>query len=228
MSPDLITLKLDGEYLNKESLSIIRRNLEKASAVVIGPGLGLQKETQEAVKEILKTIEAKKIPLLVDADALKAFAEFKHRLETPAVLTPHTGEYEILTGTKLPQSTEGRIDHVKQTAQDLDAVVLLKSHVDIISDGSRVKLNFTGNPGMTVGGTGDVLSGIVGAYLARSVSPFEAAVAGAFVNGAAGDFVKAEKGYHMVASDLLDWIPKVMDNPMCHLELKRGCFPKGF
>jgi hydroxyethylthiazole kinase-like uncharacterized protein yjeF len=228
MSPDLITLKLDGEYLNKENLSVVRRNLEKATAVVLGPGLGLQKETKEAVKEILKTVEAKKIPLLLDADALKAFAEFKHRLETPTVLTPHTGEYEILTGMKLPQSVEGRVGLIKQTAQDLDAVVLLKSHVDIISDGSRVKLNFTGNPGMTVGGTGDVLSGVVGAFLARGVAPFEAAVAGAFINGAAGDFVKAEKGYHMVASDLLGWIPKVMDNPMCHLELKRGCLPKGF
>jgi hydroxyethylthiazole kinase-like uncharacterized protein yjeF len=228
MSPDLITLKLDGEYLNKENLSVVRRSLERATAVVIGPGLGLQKETQEAVKEILKTVEAKKVPLLMDADALKAFAGFKRRLETPAVLTPHTGEYEILTGTKLPQSIEGRIGLVKQTAQDLDAVILLKSHVDIITDGSRVKLNFTGNPGMTVGGTGDVLSGIVGAFLARGVAPFEAAAAAAFINGAAGDFVKAEKGYHMVASDLLNWIPKVIDNPMCHLELKKGAFRKAF
>jgi NAD(P)H-hydrate epimerase len=220
MSPDLITLKLEGDYLNAENLSIIRRDLKKATAVVLGPGLGLHKETQDAVKEILKVIEAKKIPLLLDADALKAFAEFKHRLETRSVLTPHVGEYEILTKTKLPQSIHGRIELVKQAAQDLDTVILLKSHVDIITDGYRVKLNFTGNPGMTVGGTGDVLSGIVGAFLARGVAPFEAAVAGAFTNGAAGDFVKAEKGHHMVASDLLSWIPKVMDNPMCHLELK--------
>ena len=84
-----------------------------------------------------------------------------------------------------------------------------------------MKLNFTGNPGMTVGGTGDVLSGIVGAFLSWGVEPFEAAVAGAFVNGAAGDFVKTEKGYHMVASDLLEWIPKVIDDPMSHLSLKK-------
>ena len=99
-------------------------------------------------------------------------------------------------------------------------MILLKGHVDIISDGYRIKLNFTGNPGMTVGGTGDVLSGIVGAYLSWGTDPFEAAVAGAFINGAAGDFVKAEKGYHMVASDLLEWIPKVMNDPMSHLNLK--------
>ncbi|MBS7614575.1 NAD(P)H-hydrate dehydratase [Candidatus Bathyarchaeota archaeon] len=228
MSPDLITIKLEGEYLNKETLSVIRRNLDKATSVVIGPGLGMQKETQEAVKEIIRIVNEKKIPMLIDADALKAFAEFKHRLATPAVLTPHVGEYEILTGTKLPQNTEGRISLVKQTAQDLNAVVLLKSNIDIITDGAAVKLNFTGNPGMTVGGTGDILSGIVGALLARHIAPFEAAVAGAFVNGAAGDFAKAEKGEHMVASDLLKWIPKAMDDSFSHLELKKGRFPKGF
>ncbi|MEM3013800.1 MAG: NAD(P)H-hydrate dehydratase [Candidatus Bathyarchaeia archaeon] len=228
MSPDLITIKLEGDFLNKENLSTIRRNLDKATAVVIGPGLGLQKETQETIKEIVRIVDEKRIPLLLDADALKAFAEFKHRLKTPTVLTPHLGEYEILTGTKLPQNTEGRISLVKQTSQDLDVVVLLKSHIDIITDGTAVKLNFTGNPGMTVGGTGDILSGIVGALLARGVAPFKAAVAGAFINGAAGDFVKAEKGEHMVASDLLEWIPKVMDDPFSHLELKKGSFPKGF
>jgi len=228
MSPDLITLKLEGDYLTAEGLSVVRRDLEKATAVVLGPGLGLHKETQDAVKEVLKVVEAKKMPLVLDADALKAFADFKHRLATPAVLTPHVGEYEVLTKTKLPQSTRERIELVKHAAQDLDATILLKSHVDIVTDGYRMKLNFTGNPGMTVGGTGDVLSGVVGALLARGVAPFEAAVAGAFINGAAGDFVKAEKGEHMVASDLLGWIPRVMDDPMGHLQLKRGRVPKGF
>jgi len=73
---------------------------------------------------------------------------------------------------------------------------------------------------MTVGGTGDVLSGVVGALLAQKIEPFEAAVAGAFVNGAAGDFVFREKGYHMVASDLIDWIPKAFDDPMSHLQVR--------
>jgi NAD(P)H-hydrate epimerase len=222
MSPDLITLKLDGDYLTTGNLSVVRRDLEKATAVVLGPGLGLHKETKDAVKEVLKVVEAKKVPLVLDADALKAFADFKHRIETPTVLTPHAGEFEVLTKTKLPQSTHARIELIKRAAQDLDATILLKSHVDIVTDGYRLKLNFTGNPGMTVGGTGDVLSGIVGALLARGIPPFEAAVAGAFINGAAGDFVEAEKGHHMVASDLLSWIPKVMDNPMSHKELRKG------
>ena len=126
----------------------------------------------------------------------------------------------MLTGSILPDDIDERAETVRRTAQDLDAVILLKGHIDIISDGYRIKLNFTGNPGMTVGGTGDVLSGIVGAYLSWGDDPFEAAVAGAFINGAAGDFVKAEKGYHMVASNLLEWIPKVMNDPMSHLKLK--------
>jgi len=75
---------------------------------------------------------------------------------------------------------------------------------------------------MTVGGTGDILSGIAGAFLAWGAEPFEAAVAGAFINGAAGDFVRKEKGYHMVPTDLLEWIPKVMDDPMSHLKVRRS------
>ena len=222
MSPNLITLKLEGEQLNRNSLSVIRRDIEKATALVIGPGLGLHRETQEAVNEIIKIVETKRIPTLLDADGLKAFAESKRRIGAPAVLTPHAGEYQMLTGKKLPSDLDKRAESVRRTAQDLDAVIVLKSHTDVISDGYRVKLNFTGNPGMTVGGTGDVLSGIVGAFLAQGVDPFEAAVAGAFINGAAGDFVKAEKGYHMVSTDLLDWIPKVMDDPMCHLSLRKN------
>ena len=75
---------------------------------------------------------------------------------------------------------------------------------------------------MTVGGTGDVLSGIVGGVLAMKTGAFQAAVAGAFVNGAAGDFVVNERGYHITASDLIDWIPKILDDPMSHLKVKNA------
>lgn len=222
MSPNLITLKLEGDHLNPRNVPVLRRQLERATAIVIGPGLGLHKETEETVEALIKVIEEKKIPLLLDADGLKAFAKFERRFETPTVLTPHAGEYKILTGEELSESLEKRAISVQKTAQDLNSVILLKSHVDIISDGERIKLNFTGNPGMTVGGTGDVLSGIVGAFLSQGADPFEAAVAGAFINGAAGDFAKKEKGYHMVPTDLFKWIPKVMDDPMSHLEVRRG------
>jgi len=144
----------------------------------------------------------------------------------PLVLTPHAGEYQLLTGKQPSRDLEKRAEEVQKTARKLGAVILLKGPVDVISDGKRVKLNFTGNPGMTVGGTGDVLSGIVGAFLAQQVDPFEAAVAGAFINGAAGDFVHSEKGDHMVPTDIIDWIPRVMNNPMSHTKVQKGV-PKG-
>jgi len=222
LSPNLINLKLEGAHFNPANVAVLRRFLKVTNAVAVGPGLDLHKETKEAVEEVLRLAEEAKIPVLLDADGLKAFAEFKWKFKAPAVLTPHAGEFALLVGKELPEGLEGRVEAVRKVAKELGAVILLKGHVDVVSDGSRVKLNFTGNPGMTVGGTGDVLSGIVGALLAQGVDAFEAAVAGAFVNGAAGDFVQREKGFHMVPTDLLDWIPKVLDCPMAHKELRSG------
>jgi NAD(P)H-hydrate epimerase len=201
---------------------VIKRYLEKATAVILGPGLGLHKETFKAVGEILKLAEKTKTPTLLDADGLKAFAKNKRRLLTPTVLTPHFGEYSLLGGKNESKNIGKMMETVRKIALKFDAVILLKSHVDIISNGFRVKSNFTGNPGMTVGGTGDVLSGIVGAFLAKGIDPFEAAVAGAFINGAAGDFVKSKMGFHMTATDLIEHIPLIMENPMIHLKIKES------
>jgi hydroxyethylthiazole kinase-like uncharacterized protein yjeF len=220
ISPNLITIKLEGEHLNPNNVAVIKRHMKTSTAVAMGPGLGLHKDTRDAGKEILGAMEEEKIPLLLDADGLKAFAEFKRKMKMPMVLTPHAGEYQILTGKELPADLKDRAAEVQKTAGELGAVMLLKGHVDVISNGELTKLNFTGNPGMTVGGTGDVLSGIVGAFIAQGADPFEASVAGAFINGAAGDFVKSERGYHMVPTDLLDWIPRIMDDPLSHLKVR--------
>jgi NAD(P)H-hydrate epimerase len=220
ISPDLITIKLEGTHLTKLNLKTLKEHIKNVNAVVLGPGLGLHDETKETVKALVETVEKARKPLLLDADGLKAFAGFKRKLKVPLVLTPHAGEYAILTGRKLPEDIGQRIIEVQKSASQLGAVILTKGAIDLISEGDRYKLNFTGNAGMTVGGTGDVLSGIVGALLAQGIDSFEAAVAGAFVNGAAGDFVACEKGYHMVASDLLDWIPRVFNDPMSHLKVR--------
>ncbi len=221
MSPDLITIKLEGEHLNPDNVTTLEDYVEKVDAVVLGPGLGLHRETVKAVRVLIELTEKSGKPLLLDADGLKAFAKFKRRLKIRSVLTPHTGEYTTLTARKVPQDFTAKIEDVQKTAAQLGTVILLKGATDIISDGKRVKVNFTGNPGMTVGGTGDVLSGVVGALLAQKSDAFESAVAGAFVNGAAGDFVFEEKGYHMVATDLIEWIPKVLNDPMSHLKVRR-------
>lgn len=221
MSPDLITIKLEGTHLNVSNVSALKTYIEAANAIALGPGLGLHPETREAVKAVIEAVESAAKPLLLDADGLKAFAEFKRKLNVPLVLTPHTGEYAILTGKKIPEGLKEKISEVQKTADELGAIILLKGPIDIISDEKRFKLNFTGNPGMTVGGTGDVLSGIVGAFLAQQIDPFEAAVAGAFVNGAAGDFVFEEKGCHMVSTDLIQRIPHVLNDPMSHLKVRK-------
>jgi NAD(P)H-hydrate epimerase len=227
MSPDLITIKLEGKHLNLADMSVLKTYVETVNAIVLGPGLGLHSETREAVRELVDFIESAGKPLLLDADALKAFAKFKRKLSVPLVLTPHAGEYAILTGKKLQEDLNEKVSEAQKTAVKLGAVILLKGPVDIISDEKHFKLNFTGNPGMTVGGTGDVLSGIVGTFLAQGIEPFEATVAGAFVNGAAGDFVFEEKGYHMVATDLISWIPRVLNDPMSHVKVQKGNGEKG-
>lgn len=222
LSPDLITIKLEGRHLNPNNLETLKPYVEVSDAVVLGPGLGLHPETREAVKDVVETVEKSGKPLLLDADGLKGFAEFKRKLDVPLVLTPHAGEYAILTGKKPPEPLLEKALQVQRTAATLNATVLLKGPVDVVSNGKRVKLNFTGNPGMTVGGTGDVLSGITGAFLAQKADCFEAAVAAAFVNGAAGDFVFEELGPHMVASDLIRQIPSVLNDPMSHLKVQKA------
>ncbi len=220
MSPNLITMKLEGGHLSPGNLPALKACIETVDSVVLGPGLGLHTETKEFVEAAVEAICSAGKPLLLDADGLKSFVEFQKHLGTPLILTPHAGEYATLVGKNLSDDLDESVSSVQKTAADLEAVILLKGPVDIISDGRNFKLNFTGNPGMTAGGTGDVLSGIVGALLAQHTDPFEAAVAGAFVNGAAGDFVLKEKGCHMVSTDLLEWIPHVLSNPASHLKVR--------
>ncbi len=219
MSPDLITIKLDGGNLKPSNAETLKPYFAMVDAVALGPGLGLNPETVDFVRVCVEAVERAGKKLLLDADGLKAFAKFKRPLKVPLVLTPHAGEYAILTGEVLPEKREERALLIQKTAKKLDAVVLVKGKVDYICDAKRIKFNFTGNPGMTVGGTGDVLSGIVGGLMAQNVDPFEAAVAGTFVNGAAGDFAASELGFHIVATDIIDWIPQVFDDPMSHLKV---------
>lgn len=221
MSPNIIVYKMEGEHLNPKNLDLIERIIGKATGIVIGPGLGLHEETATACRQILDLVQKRRIPVLIDADALKVFAESGLKIDSPAVLTPHSGEYETLTGKKPPKDLDLRVKHVEGFAEESGTTILLKGAVDVISDGRRTKLNGTGNPGMTVGGTGDTLSGIVGAFLSKGIEPFTAASCGAFVNGAAGDFAVSEKGYHIVPTDIIEYIPRVLEDPMSHLKVRQ-------
>jgi len=214
MSPNLITVKLDGECLSQRNIAPIKPLLERATGAVIGPGLGTREETFKAVGEILEMLRGLKMPSVIDADAIKAMGRARKGLGFPAVLTPHRGEFRALTGIDLSSdrgTLEEQIRSVREAAKGFDCTILLKGPIDIVSDGERVKLNSTGNPFMTVGGTGDVLSGIVGCFLAQGVGPMAAAAAGAFLNGYLGDALLRGGRAPLLPTDMIEEIPKALN-----------------
>jgi len=197
--------------LEPAALSQIQEDIKRATAVVVGSGLGTLAHTRDAVVELARTLAKTDLPVLFDADGLKAMATERELLRNHRwIVTPHAKEFEILTGVDLLKDTAGRAEEVKRAAKELGCTVLLKSYVDVIaSPDGKVALNQTGNPGMTVGGTGDVLTGIVGAFLSQGAEPFRAAVAGVWVCGRAGDLCLKEKGYEFIASDVIEKLPEV-------------------
>jgi NAD(P)H-hydrate epimerase len=202
-SPDLIVRKYPGDFFNHAGVESVLELSEACDSLVIGPGLGTNPEVREAVVEVLREIS---IPAVVDADALKALSGVK--IKGDVVLTPHSGEFEVLTGGKLPSGPEERVEVVKRWSRKIGAVVLLKSPTDVIASPSGDwKFNATGNPGMTAGGTGDVLAGLVGGLIAQGMNTYDAACCAAFINGCAGDDLYSDKGYGFTAMDLALQIP---------------------
>lgn len=202
-SPNLIVRELSSDRLCPEDIPILREMIALHDVTVMGMGLGRDKDTLETVKQLIP--ECRK--LVLDADAL-------YDLKLPiasgpdVIITPHLGEYRRLGGD-IPEDFAGKADSVREFALRNNITILLKGSCDIISDGNCYRLNRTGNPGMTVGGTGDVLAGIVGAFFAL-YGAMEAASYGAFVNGAGGDLAFAEKWNGLVATDIIEKIPEAI------------------
>lgn len=207
-SPNFIVHPLVGHRLLREDVEIIVELSAKADALAIGPGLGDSPGTLESIRAILKAVDK---PTVFDADAIRAVGQDTTVLaKRRAVATPHAREFVALTGKMLPDSIEERAKMVQEAARSLGITILLKGHVDIVSDGTRTKLNYTGNPGMTVGGTGDVLCGAVGGLLCKGVEPYDAARLGAFSNGYAGDLAFKVKSYGLTATDVADNLGRVL------------------
>jgi len=211
-SPNIIVKKLNYDILTSKDLPDLLPLVDHCTSIVAGPGLGLDEETINGVVQFMEDA-AKKKPIVVDADALKALSKMPERLAgAKAVFTPHAGEFSILMGYEMapPQALNNRITQVQDAAKKAGVTILLKGPEDIISDGERWKINTTHNPGMTVGGTGDVLSGVVATFLSWGVEPFRSACAGAFVNGLAGNLAVKERGYHIIATDVIEEIPNAL------------------
>lgn len=199
-SPNLIVQELTADHLCPEDMTVLKDLIARHDVVVMGMGLGRHPETMATVAEIIPL--ARKV--VIDADALQPDLPLK------GIVTPHAGEFKRISGISLVDlSYRERIEPLKGYACEIGLVVLLKGKIDLISDGEAVRANSTGNPGMTVGGTGDVLAGVTAAFYART-SAMRAATAAAFVNGRAGDLVYAELDFGMMATDVVEKIPQAM------------------
>jgi len=206
--PDVITYPLDSELKLKHIPKILdlAKNFD---SLIIGCGLNRNEESYQAIREIIKNIN---LPMVIDAEAIRAIAEQKEVVKNKKVIiTPHTEEFRILTGEKLKPEVEDRKEKIKRWANKLEATILIKGHIDVISDGKKVALNKTGSFFMTKGGFGDTLSGICGTFLARGIKPFEAAQIAAFINGRAGELACKKYGEGVLASDIFEFIPSVIN-----------------
>lgn len=208
---DLITYPLKGDYVKSSHVADILDLLlvRKINAVVIGPGMGRHRLTVAAIHKLIAKIN---LPMVLDADALYAISQNpKVTANRHLILTPHAGELAILMKLhKLSDNFDVRLQTAKDAAKKYNAVVLLKGHVDIITDGNNSITNNTGSPYMTKGGFGDVLTGVVAALLARGVGLFEAAHIAAYINGKAGGMATQHWGEGLAASDIFGFIPRVI------------------
>ena len=196
-----------GGKLSADAIPEILERLPKMDAVLIGCGLGQSEGTLAVVKAVLERADC---PVVVDADGINLLAGHKDILRGrihPTILTPHDGEFSRLGGV----IGADRMASAEALARELGCIVLLKGHRTCITDGVCGYLNNTGNPGMAVGGSGDLLAGIIVSLLGQGIRSLEAAACGAWLHGAAGDLCAAEIGqYGMLPTDMLERLPRLM------------------
>lgn len=211
-SPDLIVKSLSDDFVTPKDVDKILELAKNVDSLVIGCGMGKEDETGVALELLLAKIRK---PMVMDADALKLIdMDLIEKWEDEILLTPHTSEFKAVFGLKIPEKLDDRVTMVLKASESCGATILLKGPVDVIAGQEKIRLNCTGNPGMTVGGTGDCLAGLAGGLLAQGHDGYEAACLAAYVNGRAGDLAAEEFGFNFTATDLLNFIPKAMNESL--------------
>lgn len=205
--PVVFPLPDEKGMLSVKSLDRIMELLPKMDAVLVGCGMGCSKNTFTIVDNILKTYSG---PVVLDADGINVLSGhidvLRGRTGT-TIITPHAIEFQRIGGVL----TEDKVESAKVFAKFSNAIVLLKGHGTVITDGDRCYINPTGNSGMAVGGSGDVLAGMITALLGQGIAPLEAAACSAWLHGAAGDICAEEMGqYGMIPSDMLEVLPRLL------------------
>ena len=208
VSPNLIVIPLADSKLTRGAVNKLLGQIPiDLDSAAIGMGLAIQ--DPEALKLLVKSLLDRDVRLLLDASALVnyilPFVSGKN-----VVVTPHAGVFKRLFGDMPSESKKARITMVEKFAKKHSITILLKGSVDIISNGTKTYLNPKNTPAMTVGGTGDILSGVLAGVLGQKRNVLESAVIAAYFNGLAGKAVQKNLGLHMVSTDLLDALPGIM------------------
>jgi len=205
-SPNMIIRTNPGKWLTIKAFEEIKFLIDWSNSIVIGPGLGVEKSTEELLIKLLEMIREKKKAAVLDADALKLVKDhldlIKHQ---NIILTPHEGELKIMTNIDLPSynNMEERGRVIFNLAKELDTTLLVKGPYDYISNGKLLKINKTGCPEMSIGGTGDVLAGFCACFLTTENAPFQSACSAAFLNGYLGEFCKRKIGPRFTTMDMI-------------------------
>lgn len=193
--------------LSREALGEILERLPQMDAVLVGCGLGQSEDTAAVVGKVLEQAQC---PVVVDADGINVLGPHKdilRRRQYATILTPHDGEFLRFGGKLSPD----RMVCAAEYARQWNSIVLLKGHETCITDGGSGYRNTTGNPGMAVGGSGDVLAGMITGLLGQGIAPLEATACAAWLHGAAGDLCAQELGqYAMLPTDLLNRLPRLL------------------
>ena len=197
--------------LSPPAFSKIREFAKKINVLVIGPGLSQNRSTQSLIRKLASCAVK---PLVIDADGLNALVGYLSVLpkKIPVILTPHPGEMARLLKVKVAQVQKDRKKVAKDFVNRYNVILVLKGHQTIVVEKNReLFINKTGNPGMAKAGSGDVLTGIIAAFLAQGLSGFEAAKYAVYLHGLAGDLAAKEKTQlAMIASDIIDKLPKAI------------------
>ena len=195
----------ESGHIDESALPTVLEHLKRASACVIGPGLGLDDAVCTVVESVIFEAEC---PLVIDADALTISGKHMDLLESrrfPTILTPHEGEFKRIGGNL----SKGRLDAaVMFTRRYPNIILVLKGYGTLIGYRGEITVNPTGSPAMAKGGTGDVLSGILCGFLAQGIPPADAAKYAAYIHGLAGDFAREEYGeYSVTPGDMIRALP---------------------
>jgi len=189
--------------------------LEKANssdAVVLGPGLSLDQETQRLIRQVVLDVGR---PMVLDADALNAIVghlAILRKIKKGYILTPHPGEMGRLINKGIGYVQKNRLSVAKKIANQYNAVVVLKGAGTVVARRGAVYVNKTGNPGMATAGSGDVLTGVIAGFLAQGLTAFDAAKSAVYVHGLAGDLAAREKGeVSLIAGDILEKLPEAIN-----------------